>query len=159
MILPMMSTGEEIGEGTTANVASTILAYMNYTMGNNSEGYTAEDCNAVRSIYTCVLYRSNYGKSCAGKTYEELVAMKSFFDVCFQYETDSRRCRKASLTSVDALSLKLINSSKRGGGESAKAWKMWVMKLYETAIDFYSSGGGNWSKVHQRDLDNFKYGH
>ena len=34
-----------------------------------------------------------------------------------------------------------------------------VMKLYETAIDFYSSGGGNWSKVHQRDLDNFKYGH
>jgi len=151
--------GEEIGEGTTANVASTILACMNYTMGTNSEGYTAEDYNAVRSIYTCVLYRSNYGKSCAGKTYEELVAMKSFFDVCFQYETDSRRCRKASLTSVDALSLKLINSSKRGGGESAKAWKMWVMKLYETAIDFYSSGGGNWSKVHQRDLDNFKYGH
>ena len=37
-----------------------------------------------------------------------------------------------------------------------------VMKLYETAIDFYSSGGGNWSKVtdgYQRDLDNFKYGH
>jgi hypothetical protein len=78
--------GEEIGEGTTANVASTILACMNYTMGTNSEGYTAEDYNAVRSIYTCVLYRSNYGKSCAGKTYEELVAMKSFFDVCFQYE-------------------------------------------------------------------------
>jgi len=155
--------GEEIGEGTTANVASTILAYMNYTMGTNSEGYTAEDYNAVRSIYTCVLYRSNYGKSCAGKTYEELVAMKSFFDVCFQYEIDSRRRRKASLTSVDALSLKLINSSKRGGGrESAKAWKMRVMKLYETAIDFYASGGGNWSKVtdgYQRDLDNFKYGH
>ena len=42
--------------------------------------------------------------------------MKSFFDVCFQYEIDSRRRRKASLTSVDALSLKLINSSKRGGG-------------------------------------------
>ena len=63
-------------------MASTILAYMNYTMGTNSEGYTAEDYNAVRSIYTCVLYRSNYGKSCAGKTYEELVAMKSFFDVC-----------------------------------------------------------------------------
>ena len=80
--------------------------------------------------------------------------------VCFQYEIDSRRCRKASLTSVDALSLKLINSSKRGEEvESAKAWKMRVMKLYETAIDFYSSGGGNWSKVHQRDLDNFKYGH
>jgi len=108
--------GEEIGEGTTANVASAILACMNYTMGTNSEGYTAEDYNAVRSIYTCVLYRSNYGKSCAGKTYEELVAMKSFFDVCFQYEIDSHRRRKASLTSVDALSLKLINSSKRGGG-------------------------------------------
>lgn len=30
--------GEEIGEGTTANVASTILAYMNYTMGTNSGG-------------------------------------------------------------------------------------------------------------------------
>ena len=42
--------------------------------------------------------------------------MKSFFDVCFQYEIDSRRRRKASLTSVDALSLKLINSSKREGG-------------------------------------------
>ena len=51
--------GEEIGEGTTANVASAILACMNYTMGTNSEGYTAEDYNAVRSIYTCVLYRSN----------------------------------------------------------------------------------------------------
>jgi hypothetical protein len=39
---------------------------------------------------------------------------------------------------------------------------MRVMKLYETAIDFYASGGGNWSKVtdgYQRDLDNFKYGH
>ncbi len=107
-------------------------------MGNNSEGYTAEDCNAVRSIYTCVLYRSNYGKSCAGKTYEELVAMKSFFDVCFQYETDSRRCRKASLTSVDALSLKLINSSKEmiiSGAESccgiqhtSNAWALVVAK-------------------------------
>jgi hypothetical protein len=64
---------------------------------------------------------------------------------------------------VDASSLKLINCSKRGEeGESAKAWKMRVMKLYETAIDFYSSGGDNWSKVtdgYQRDLDNFKYGH
>ena len=120
--------GEEIGEGTTANVASTILACMNYTMGTNSEGYTAEDCNAVRSIYTCVLYRSNYGKSCAGKTYEELVAMKSFFDVCFQYEIDSRRRRKASLTSVDASSLKLINSSKRGGGGEAQrlGTRLWL---------------------------------
>jgi hypothetical protein len=70
--------GEEIGEGTT-----------NYTIGNNFKGYTAEDNNAVQSIYMCVLYRSNYGKSCAGKTIKELLAMKSLFKVCFQYKMEN----------------------------------------------------------------------
>ena len=155
--------GGEFGEGTMTNVASTVLAYLNYTIDNNSKGENSKGIDAVRSIYMCVLYRSNYGKSCFGKTNEELVAMRSFFGVCFRYEIDNRRCRKTSLTSVDASSLKLINSSKRGGvEENAKAWKMRVMKLYETAIDFYASGGSNWRKVvdgYQRDLDNFKYGH
>ncbi len=66
--------GEEIGEGTT-----------NYTIGKNFKGYTAEDNNAVQSIYTCVLYR----KSCASKNNKELLAMKSLFNVCFQYKMEN----------------------------------------------------------------------
>ena len=133
-------------------MASTILACMNYTMGTNSEGYTAEDYNAVRSIYTCVLYRSNYGKSCAGKTYEELVAMKSFFDVCFQYEIDSRRCRKASLTSVDASSLKLINSSKREGGGGER-------KGFEPAFGFDGRRYPNRWRMRRRRRRSMRCGH
>ena len=34
----------------------------------------------------------------------------------YNKKNDNRCCHKASLTSVDALSLKLINSSKGGGG-------------------------------------------
>jgi hypothetical protein len=48
------------------------------------------------------------------------------------------------------------------GTESKKAWRMRVMKLYETAIEFFASGGINWGKVvdgYERDLDDFKYGH
>jgi hypothetical protein len=153
---------DEVGEGTEASVASTVLAYLNYTKANKLKGDVVEDVDAVRSIYSCVLYRSNYGKSCSGKTNEELVAMKSFFDVCFQYEMDNRR-RKAGSTSGDASPRKIVHSDTRlVGKESKKSWRMRVMKLYETAIEFFASGGINWGKVvdgYQRDLDNFKYGH
>ena len=88
-----------------------------------------EDGDAVPSIYTCVLNHSNYGKSCSGKTNEEPVAITSFFDICVQYKMNNR-CHKASSTSVDASSCKLVHSNKRlVGKESKKASKMWVMKL------------------------------
>ena len=143
---------EENGGGTRVNVVPYILAYLKYTMENNSSRSNAEDINAVRSIYTCVLYRSSYGKSCSGKTYEELISMKSFFDVCFRYELDHHRGRKTS-------SNERVNCNKKEGGkEDKKTWKTRVVKLYETAIGFYRSGGSDWRKVvnrYQRDFDNF----
>jgi hypothetical protein len=68
----------EIGKGIMTNVASTVLAYLNYTIDNNPKGENLKGIDAVRSIYTCVLNRSNHAKSCSGKTNEELVAMRSF---------------------------------------------------------------------------------
>jgi hypothetical protein len=143
------------------NVASSILAYLKYTMVNNSSGSNVEDMNAVRSIYTCVLYHSSYGKSCSGKTHAELISMKSFFDVCFRYELDHRRGHKTSSCVSNAPSY--INSIKKERGkDNRKALKTRVVKLYETAIGFYSSAGSEWRKIvnkYQRDLDNFMYDH
>ena len=147
---------EENGGETRVIVASSILAYLKYTMDNNSSRSNAEDINAVRSIYTCALYRSSYGKSWSGKTYDELISMKALFDVCIRYEIDHHRGRKTN-SSV------FVNSNKKEGGlDDKKAWKTRVMKLYETAIEFYRSGGSDWRKVvnrYQRDHNNFIYGH
>ncbi len=67
----------EIGDRTKANVASTVLPYLSYTIEHKSKGDTVEDDDAVGSIYTCVLNRSNYGKSCSGKMIEELLEIES----------------------------------------------------------------------------------
>ena len=55
-------------------------------MRNNTDD--SADNDGVRSIYN-VLYHSNYGK-CSGNTEEELLAMKSCFDVCIQFELANR---------------------------------------------------------------------
>lgn len=142
-------------EGTEVNLASTALFYLKYTMRNNNSknNNVSEMINAVRSIYTCVLYRSNYGQYCSDKTNEEKVDMKAFFDVCLQYEINNcHHCRRSCSTNEEG---------RRGGKiETKKTWTIRVMKLYDTAIRFFASGGSNWKSVvdgYQRDLDNFKY--
>ena len=85
--------------------------------------------------------------------------MKSFFDACFRYELDHRRGHKTSSGFSNAPSY--VNSIKKEKGkENKKALKTRVVKLYETAIGFYSSAGNE--KIvnkYQRDLDNFMYAH
>lgn len=85
--------------------------------------------------------------------------MKSFFDACFRYELDHRRGHQTSSGFSNAPSY--VNSIKKEKGkENKKALKTRVVKLYETAIGFYSSAGNE--KIvnkYQRDLDNFMYAH
>jgi len=136
---------EEETEDDKVNLASTFVAYLKHTMLYNTgtgEEATADNDNAVRSIYTSILYHSNYGKSCAGKTEEETRDMKSFFDACIQFET--------------------VKMGRRKDKKKKKGRKMELCKLYETAIGFYANGGGGsyWRKVvdgYQRDLDDVKY--
>jgi len=133
-------------EDDKVNLASTFVAYLKFTMldntGTTGEEATADNDNAVRSIYTSILYHSNYGKSCAGKTEEETRDMKSFFDACIQFE--------------------LAQMGRRKEKKKKKGRKMELCKLYETAIGFYANDGGGsyWRKVvdgYQRDLDDLKY--
>ena len=142
---------ETLEDGVEVNITSTVLAYLNYAICNisNSNSKKGEDKkDAVRSIYTCVLYQSNYYKSCIGKSNEELHTMKKFFDVCLQYEFDYN-CHGNN---------NHIAGKKKD--HNKKSWKIRVMKLYETAISFYASAGDNseWKNVvngYRRDLDKF----
>lgn len=128
--------------------------------GNNDDG---GDDGVVRSIYMNVLYHSNYGKSSLGKTGEELIAMKSFFDLCLQFEMTNRDTTKTNTYSSNSNMAKRKKVKDRK--EKKKAWKMAICKLYETAIGFYESGGGGaddsfWRNVvdgYQRDLQGVKY--
>jgi len=142
---------ETLEDGVEVNITSTVLAYLNYKICNiaNSNTKKGEDKkDTVRSIYTCVLYQSNYYKSCIGKSNEELHTMKKFFDVCLQYEVEYN-CHG--------------NNNHIAGKKkeyNKKSWKIRVMKLYETAISFYASAGDSceWKNVvngYRRDLDKF----
>jgi len=140
---------DETEEDDTVNVASTFLAYLKYTMDTKEDtvqGDKQED--AVRSVYTSVLYHSNYGKSCSGKTGEELLTMKSFFDLCIKYEKTSRSGGAGG---------------KKNKKEKKKARKMRLCKLYETGISFYESCGGGssvWRNIvdgYTRELQDVKY--
>ena len=137
---------EEEAVDETVNVAASFLAYLKYSILNN----TNNDENEIRSIYTSVLYHSNYGKTCSGKTDDELLTMKSFFDTCIQYEKES--------------SIKKLNSaSKKDRKAKKKAKKMKLCKLYEAGIAFYESCGTGhsvWRNVvdgYTRDLNDIKY--
>merc|ERR1712216_13976 len=116
----------------------------NNNSNNNAGEDVAENENTVRSIYTSILYHSNYGKSCAGKTNEELLAMKSFFEVCIRFEKE--------MTDEKSLG-KDRNNKKRGGNGTMKkkaGRKMRLRKLYDAAIGFYENGNNNvsaWRKV------------
>jgi hypothetical protein len=148
---------EILEDGVEVNITSTVLAYLNYTISNitnNSDNNKGEDKkDAVRSIYTCVLYQSNYYKSCIGKSNEELHNMKTFFDVCLQYEVEYDNWHGSNNNNIAG---KKKESKK-------KSWKIRVMKLYEKAISFYTSAGdrSEWQHVvngYRRDLDSFNYG-
>ena len=131
------------------NVASTVLSYFNYSiLSYNNSG----DENSVRSIYTSLIYHSNYGKSFLGKTQDELLAMKSLFDSCIRFEKEYGSAGAAS-----------INAQKKHRKDEQKARKIRLNKLYTAAIGFYSSGICNikWRNVvnsFQRDLDDIKCG-
>jgi U3 small nucleolar RNA-associated protein 6 len=146
---------EILEDGVEVNITSTVLAYLNYTISNitnNSDNNKGEDKkDAVRSIYTCVLYQSNYYKSCIGKSNKELHNMKKFFDVCLQYEVEYNKCHGNN------------NIAGKKKESKKKSWKIRVMKLYEKAISFYTSAGDSseWKNVvngYRRDLDSFNYG-
>jgi U3 small nucleolar RNA-associated protein 6 len=151
---------EEILEDSVeVNITSTVLAYLNYMISNvtnNSDNNKGEEKkDVVRSIYTCVLYQSNYYKSCIGKSNEELHNMKTFFDVCLQYEVEYNNWHGNNNNN--------IAGKKKKKESKKKSWKIRVMKLYETAISFYTSAGDSneWQNVvngYRRDLDSFNYG-
>ncbi len=136
--------------GGAVNVASAVLAYFNYTILNNN---TSSDDDFVRSIYTSLIYHSNYGKSCDGKTQDEMFDMKSLFDACIRFEKDC--CCSTSAASA--------NTMKTDGKKGKMARKIRLNKLYTAAIGFFSNGsvGIMWRNVvnsFQRDLDDLKCG-
>ena len=140
---------DEEAEDDAVNVAASFLAYLKYSILNDTNN--DENENEIRSIYTSVLYHSNYGKTCSGKTDDELLTMKSFFDTCIQYE------KEGSVKKLNSASTKKDRKAKK------KAKKMKLCKLYEAGIAFYEScGGGNsvWRNVvdgYTRDLNDIKY--
>lgn len=134
---------DEDEEELEANVAGTLLAYLKYTIPRGQ--CTSADNDAVRSIYTGALFNSNYGKSCVGKSSEEISAMKSFFDTCLHFER--------SIASTD-------NARNKKDRKNQK--KLRLCKLYESAVAFFESiGGGAFRRLvdeYQRGLDDVKYG-
>ncbi len=143
-----MNVNNEVGRA--ANVASVVLDYFNYTILNNN---TSRDDDLVRSIYTSLIYHSNYGKSCHGKTQDELFDMKSLFDACIRYEKDC--CCSTSDASAKTMM--------KDGKKRKIARKMRLNKLYSAAISFFSSGnvGIMWRNVvnsFQKELDDLKCG-
>ena len=133
------------------NVASTVLAFFNYTILS-----IPDDENSIRSIYTSLLYHSNYGNSCNGKTQDELLDMKSFFDACIRYEKGKRHYCSTSAGAGAGSAI----TKKKVWKEEKKARQIRLNKLYTAAIGFFSSGGGWRDAVNrfQRDLDDLKCG-
>mmetsp|Transcript_20083 Transcript_20083/g.43581 ORF Transcript_20083/g.43581 Transcript_20083/m.43581 type:complete len:765 (+) Transcript_20083:204-2498(+) len=148
---------EEDEEEKVVNLASTFNDYLKYTILNSAtEDAATEGNDAPRSIYTSVIYHSNYGKACSGKTEEELVTMKSFFDLCVEFEIMASN-NKTSLIGAGS------TKTKKDRKEKKKASKMRLCKLYQAAIGFYESGGGDsvWMRNvvdgYQRNLEDVKY--
>ena len=128
----------------TVNIASTFVAYLKHSILDD------DDPDGARSIYTSVLYHSNYGKSCSGKTQDEVLSMKSFFDLCIQYEKTNNDGKKRK-------------KGKHQKEKMKKARKMRLCKLYEAGVGFFGSCGGGisvWRNVvdgYTRDLSDAKY--
>ena len=116
------------------NLAAVFLSYFRYTVLNNA--------SAARSIYTSVLYHSNYGKKCSELSAGEIQSMKLFFDACIQYEMENKP-----------------RTSKKKNNSSHKRQ---LCKLYESAVSFFSSAQSDsrWRKVvdgYRKQLQREKY--
>lgn len=114
--IPQENKNEESAD-EEQNLAATFLSYFRYTVLNNT--------SAARSIYTSVLYHSNYGRKCSEMSAAEIQSMKSLFDACIQFEMANKPY-----------------SSK----ETKNAQKRQLCKLYESAVSFFS-GDSRWRKV------------
>lgn len=115
------------------NLAAVCLSYFRYTVLNNP--------SASRSVYTSVLYHSNYGKKCSEMSAAEIQSMKLFYDACIEFETSHRP-----------------NSSK----EKKNSHRRQICKLYESAVSFFSSAQSDsqWRKAvddYRKKLQREKY--
>jgi hypothetical protein len=126
------------------NLAEIFLAYLQYTIPKGK--CTPSDNEVVRSIYNDVIFHSNFAKSCLGKSNDELLAFKSFFDTCLQFE-------KTMAAVPEGVSKKNTKKQK----------KQALSKLYERAIAFFGSGGSDSVlrsvlDSYQREFDKTKLG-
>ena len=143
---PSASNDEADVDEMEVNLPQVLLAYLEYTIPQNKQ-CTPSDNEAVRSIYNSVIFHSNFTKTCLGKNGDEIMAMKSFFDMCLHFET-----------SMAAPSVSEASKSVK------KQKKQRLSKLYEAAIVFFRSGGGGESVLrsivdgYQREFDNMKFG-
>ncbi len=147
---------EEAECGENVNLAEIFLSYLQYTILQSEKSTNKKDKDdAIRSIYSGVLFHSSYGKSCRGKGESEVTAMKSFFDACLKYELVSSSTSKVAKKSGGA-DKKERMTMKRANNDR-------ICKLYEAAISFFRGGGsgGFWRVVvdeYQRGLQDFKCG-
>ncbi len=126
------SKNEEADE-EKQNLAAVFHSYFRYTVLNNTSG--------SRSIYTSVLYHSNYGKKCSEMSAGEIQSMKLFYDDCIQFETSNKP-----------------STSK----EKKSSHKRQICKLYESAVSFFSSAQNDsqWRKAvddYRKQLQREKY--
>eukprot|EP00985_Skeletonema_marinoi_P022360 scaffold14274_cov215-Skeletonema_marinoi.AAC.12 len=114
------------------NLAAVFLSYFRYTVLNNT--------SASRSIYTSVLYHSNYGKKCSEMSAVEIQSMKLFYDACIQFEM----------------------TNKPSTSKEKNLHKRQLCKLYESAVSCFSSAQSDsrWRKVvdgYRKQLQREKY--
>eukprot|EP00984_Skeletonema_dohrnii_P013529 scaffold5596_cov132-Skeletonema_dohrnii-CCMP3373.AAC.9 len=114
------------------NLAAVFLSYFRYTVLNNT--------SASRSIYTSVLYHSNYGKKCSEMSAGEIQSMQLFYDACIQFEM----------------------TNKPSTSKEKNLHKRQLCKLYESAVSCFSSAQNDsrWRKVvdgYRKQLQREKY--
>ncbi|KAL7478833.1 hypothetical protein ACHAW6_004587 [Cyclotella cf. meneghiniana] len=141
--LPMRPSVIRGENEVNSNLPETFLAYLTYTIPRKK--CSVADNEAVRSIYNDVIFNSNNGKLCLGKTDQETSAMKSFFDACLHFEN--------VVAAVDPC------CNKR---ESKKKKKQRLSRLYRAAINYFASGTGdaflrNLVDNYLRHFDKVKY--
>lgn len=143
---PNNKSGDETDE-VKVNLANSFLAYLEYSIPSKIGSCTIADNEAVRSIYNGVIFHSSYAQSCLDKSNDELFALKSFFDVCLNFE-------KSIAAVPDGMANKL---------NAKKQKKQMLCRLYGGAIAFF--GGGMKDSAlrsvvgtYQRELDSIKFG-
>lgn len=142
--------GDDEDGGDPLNVASTFLAYLKFAILIHTD-------DTVRAIYDDVLHRSDYGKSRAGKTEDEVWAMKSLFDACLGFEGIRRDSSETSPGGVET-------KDKEGRKKEGRERKARRRRLREAATRFFEGGGDGgdrWRNVaegYRRDLHDESHG-